>query len=78
MKIDFSNLDFRTIKKLVINHGALNQKTAETLLPSMNLNNLEILDISNNNLTNINFVKKCNCNLKSFDYSGNHIKDEND
>ena len=78
LKIDFSNLDFRTIKKLVINHGALNQKTAETLFPIMNLNNLEILDISNNNLTNINFVKKCNCNLKSFDYSGNHIKDEND
>ncbi len=72
--IDFKDLDFSKVKKLYINNGVFNQKTANELIPLLNLKNLEDLDISYNHLTNFDFIEKCDWKIKHISYKGNHYK----
>ena len=70
--IEFKNLNFKKVKKLYVNNGVFVQKTAEELLPILNLENLENLDISYNHLKNFKFMKECIWKIKYLSYDGNH------
>ena len=78
--IEFKDLDFSTVKKFYINNGVFTQKTAELLLPLLNLKNLTNLNIGCNNLTNLKIImKKCNWKLlKNLAWEGNYFKSEED
>ena len=67
-------MDFSSVKKLYVNSGVFNQKTAKELLPLLNLKNLEYIDFSYNNLTNFDFIDKCDWKIKTINYKGNHYK----
>ena len=78
--IEFKDLDFSTVKKFYINNGVFTQKTAESLLPLLNLKNLTNLNIGCNNLTNLKIImEKCNWKLlKNLAWEGNYFKSEED
>ena len=78
--IEFKDLDFSKVKKLYVNNGVFTQRTAEELLPLLNLKNLENIDISYNNLKDLSpIIKKCNWKLlKNFTCDGNYFTSKDD
>jgi hypothetical protein len=78
--IEFKDLNFSEVKKFYVNNGVFTQKTAQSLLPLLNLEKLTHLNIGFNNLTNLKIImKKCNWKLlKNLAWEGNYFKSEED
>ena len=78
--IEFKDLNFNKVKKFYVNNGVFTQKTAQSLLPLLNLEKLTHLNIGFNNLTNLKIImKKCNWKLlKNLAWEGNYFKSEED
>ena len=56
--IELNELDNSNLKKISAKNGVFNQKTAEIIIPSLHLNENVILDLSYNNLKNLDFLRK--------------------
>ena len=55
---ELNELDNSNLKKISAKNGVFNQKTAEIIIPSLHLNENVILDLSYNNLKNLDFLRK--------------------
>jgi len=72
----YDDFDFNSIKQLNLNNGPFNNENIKYILPKFKLDNIVEIQLKNNNLSSIDFLKECNfgLNLEAIKMKGNYIK----